>query len=204
MTQTGTQSPGAVRDRPFARGHWREALLCLMFALSLLSLASQSAMALQDDPCAGFSWNVAHERALFATAPESLTAGRDATSTPVLMPDRLYELRLGSQSQVALLVPPGKKVIPEGSFAGMARLRLQAETYRVSVDQSLWIDVVADGRMIESADFQGRAGCLAPHKIVQYSLPAGQELLLQLSAGVGPRARLTITRADAGPTTPRP
>ncbi len=171
------------------------------FAVLTLSLAAHGALAQQQDPCAAFSWNIAHERALFATAPQALNAGRDAASTPPLEPDRLYDLQLAPQGQVAWVLPPGKKSIPEQGFAGMARLRLpQPGTYRISVDQSLWIDIVADGQMIESVDFQGRAGCIAPHKIVQYTLPAGRELVLQLSAAGGPRARLTITRADSGST----
>jgi len=183
---TPVQSPRRRRAQPWA--------------LLTCSLAAHCALA-QQDPCAAFSWNVAHERALFASAPQALSAGRDAASSPPLEPDRLYELQLGPQSQVAWVLPPGKKSIPEEAFAGTARLRLQQPgTYRISVDQSLWIDIVADGHMIESADFQGRAGCVAPHKIVQYTLPAGRELVLQLSAAGGPRARLTITRVDTGST----
>jgi hypothetical protein len=59
----------------------------------------------------------------------------------------------------------------------------------------VWIDIVADGKMIDSADFQGRAGCQAPHKIIQYSLAAGRELLLQLSGAPSATVRLTITAA---------
>jgi hypothetical protein len=144
-----------------------------LLALLALGLAARCALA-DEDPCARFSWNIAHERALFATAPVSLAAGRDASSTP-----------------------PGKKTSIEGAHAGLARLRLQQPgVYRVSVDRAAWIDVVADGSMIESADFQGRPGCLAPHKIVQYSLPAGRKLVLQLSAAAGLRLRLAITHVD--------
>jgi hypothetical protein len=171
--------------------------LCVLL---VLGLAAGSALA-QEDPCAKFSWNIEHERALFATAPEAVAAGRDAATTPLLVPERLYQLQLAPQDHVALALPPGKQPKPDGAYAGMARLRLQQPgTYRVSVDQPLWIDVVADGKMIESADFQGRPGCLAPHKIVQYSLAAGRDLLLQLSGAVSPGARLTITQVDAGTT----
>jgi hypothetical protein len=163
-----------------------------------IGLAAGSAFA-REDPCAKFAWNIDHERALFATAPEAVAAGHDAASTPLLAPERLYQLQLAPQNQVALMLPPGKKTSTDGPYAGMAHLRLQQPgAYRVSVDQSLWIDVVADGKMIDSADLQGRPGCLAPHKIVQYSLPAGRELVLQLSGAVSPRARLTITPVDAG------
>jgi hypothetical protein len=171
--------------------------LCLMLTIGL---AAGSALA-QEDPCAKFSWNIERERALFATAPEAVAAGRDAATTPLLAPERLYQLQLAPQDRVALALPPGKQTKADGAYAGMARLRLQQPgTYRVSVDQSLWIDVVADGKMLDSADFQGRSGCMTPHKIVQYSLPAGRDLVLQLSGAASPGARLTITQADAGST----
>jgi hypothetical protein len=168
---------------------------CLVLALGL------AASALAQDPCAKFSWDIAHEHALFATSAQSLTAGHDVQSAPLLASNRLYELQLGAQSQVSMALPSGKKSIPDGAFAGLAQLRMtQAGTYRVSMDQPAWIDVVADGKMIDSADAQGRAGCAAPHKIVQYSLPAARELVLQFSAAANPRVRLTITRVEAAPT----
>lgn len=160
-----------------------------------LSLAAGVALA-QDDPCARFSWNVEHERALFASVPRAVAAGHEAASAPRLEPDRLYRLQLCAACQVTLALPPGKNPASDSSYAGLARLSLQQPgSYWVSPDQSAWIDIVADGEMIDSAGSQGRPGCVAPHKIVQFSLPAARELLLQLSGAASAGVRLTITAA---------
>ena len=182
----------------------RRARPCLLLALALVvALAAQSAIADQDDPCAGFSWNMARERALFAAAPQSIAAGRELKSTLLLTPDRLYELQLGEQGQVSMPLAPGRKSVGDAGYdgqaryAGLARLQLpRAGSYRISLDQPAWIDVLADGKMLDSSGFQGRPGCLAPHKIVQFALPAGPQLLLQFSAATVPRLRVTITHAD--------
>lgn len=181
------------RERPHS-GRW------LTLGLMTLALATQLARS-DEDPCAGFSWNVAQERALFASAPQSVTAAvtaaRDAPSAALLAPGRLYQLQLAPQRQVRMRLPPGKKTQSEGGYAGLARLQLtQAGAYRVSLDQGAWIDIVADGQMIGSSDFQGRPGCTAPHKIVLFLLPAGHELLLQVSAASGPMLRVAITPVE--------
>jgi hypothetical protein len=187
---------------PLNRVRW--ARLCQLLALTLAAaLAAQNAIADQDDPCAGFSWNVARERALFAAGPQSIAAGRELKSSPLLTPDRLYELQLGEQGEVTMPVAPGRKSVGDAGYegharyAGLARLQLpRAGSYRISLDQAAWIDVLADGRMLDSSGFQGRPGCLAPHKIVQFTLPAGPALVLQFSAASAPHLRVTITQAD--------
>jgi hypothetical protein len=171
----------------------RHARLCALLALGL---AARTASADQD-ACTGFTWNVVRERALFASAPQSVAAGREPGTTPLLAAERLYELKLGQQGQVTMLLAPGKQSIIDGAYAGLARLQpQQSGAYRISIDQSAWIDVVADGHMVDAAAFQGRPGCLAPHKIVQYLLPAGRALLLQFSAAAGPHLRVAITHVD--------
>lgn len=158
-----------------------------------LGAAARAALA-ADDPCSGFRWDVGHEHALFATVPERVSAGKDAESAPALALDRLYELALTPQQQVAFVVSPGKKMSADGASAGLARLRLTAAgDYRVSLNQGFWVDIVADHQLIASSDFQGRRECDAPHKIVVYSLPGGRDLILQLSGSAGSGVRLTIT-----------
>ncbi len=164
-----------------------------LFALARLTMAA-------DDPCAGFSWDVQHERSLFATEAAPVAAGKDVASAPWLVPDRLYQLALTPQQQVTFAAAPGRKAPVEGSSAGLARLRLSAATQlRVSIDQGFWIDVVADHQLIAAKDFQGRRGCQAPHKIVAYSLPGGQDLIVQVSGTIGSTVRLAITPDSAAP-----
>jgi hypothetical protein len=58
--------------------------------------------------------------------------------------------------------------------------------------------VVADGQLLPSKDFQGRPDCSAPHKIVEFVLPSGKDLLLQFSNGVNRTVRVTITPSAPG------
>jgi hypothetical protein len=51
--------------------------------------------------------------------------------------------------------------------------------------------------MLHSTDYQGAAGCNAPHKVVQFLLPAAQDLVLQVSGMPSVHARLTVTFAPA-------
>jgi hypothetical protein len=161
----------------------------------LLSFAAATTASFAgDDPCTGFRWDIQHEHALFATAPESVSLGKDVGSSPTLMVDKLYELALAPQGQVTFAASPGKKGPVDGASAGLARLKLPAAgDYRVSLDRGFWVDLVTDHSLVSATDFQGRPGCDAPHKIVVYSLREAYDVVLQLS-GAGSRVRLTITR----------
>jgi hypothetical protein len=64
--------------------------LYLTAACMLGGVAQAAGAAQADDPCAGFTWNVSQERALFATEAESVAA--DTSSAPLIEPDRLYDL----------------------------------------------------------------------------------------------------------------
>jgi hypothetical protein len=173
-----------------------------VLAAIVVAVIASGSVAAAEDPCAAFSWDVTHERALFAMAPESAVAGREVSPAPLLMLERLYELRLAPQGVVTYAVSPQKQRPVAGAYGGLAHLKFdRSGTYRVSLDQGLWIDMVTEGKLIASSDFQGRPGCRAPHKIVQYVLPAGQDVLLQLSGGHDGRVRITITRSDDAPAT---
>jgi hypothetical protein len=167
------------------------------FAAAVLA-GTVSAPALAADPCTGFKWDVSKEHALFGGSAVSLPAGRDAASAPTIALDRLYELKLTPQDQVAFALPPGKKMLTDGAYAGLAAFQVNAPgAYRVSVDVPFWIDVVADGKLVGTKDFQGQRGCDAPHKIVEYELAASQPFVLQVSGSTKAMVRLTVTRSPA-------
>jgi len=58
-----------------------------------------------------------------------------------------------------------------------------------------WVDVLAEGSPIRSQDFQGRRGCDAPHKVVEFVLPAATRLTLQFSGDASSTVRVAISRA---------
>jgi hypothetical protein len=93
---------------------------------------------------------------------------------------------------------PGKSIPADGAFAGLAVFQVAAPgTYRIATDEPFWIDVVLDGQLIASKDYQGAPGCRAPRKIVEFDLPAAKHLVLQLSGASSASTLVTITRTPA-------
>jgi hypothetical protein len=147
------------------------------------------------DPCEGFNWNVAHERAVFASVATALTAANASGPAPSLAVDKLYDITLTPQDKVSFVLAPAKKVLADGAFAGMVKLHIPSPgKYRVSMSEGFWIDVIADGKFAPTDDFTGAHECRAPRKIVQYSLPAG-DLVLQFSNTNSASVRVTVTAA---------
>ena len=168
-----------------------------LLALLALPLAPTRAA---EDPCAAFSWDVHHERELFREQPVDIASGRAFADAPVVTPDRLYELELRAQPEVSFAAPPSRTWPMEASYAGMARLTVDsAGVYRFALDQPAWVDVVVNGAVLKSLDFQGRPGCSAPHKIVEFALPAGKSMLLEFSASVTPSIKVTVSRSPTQP-----
>lgn len=165
----------------------------LIFATTLALLAGP---VLAADPCDGFSWNVAHERAVFATSASPVTAATAPGVAPTLEPDHLYEVTLAPQDKVSFAMAPAKKALADGAFGGLLHLHVPvAGQYRVSMDNGFWIDVIADGKFAATDDFTGSHECHAPRKIVMYTLPAGSDLTLQFSGANSPTVRVTLTAA---------
>lgn len=148
------------------------------------------------DPCASYSWDVSQERALFAAQAVTLQTGNDAKLAPTLMANRLYALKLAPQPSVSFMVPPSKKVPIAGGFAGVFVLQVSASgVYRISGDSAFWVDVIAAGKLLETKDYQRQKGCNSPHKILEFELPAGVPILLELSSASSADVRVSITAA---------
>jgi hypothetical protein len=168
---------------------WRALLAVSTLAIAMLSAPVHA------DPCDASSWNVSHERALFATPPTAVTAATAAGPAPTLAVDQLYEISLAPQDKVRFVLPPEKKVLADGAFAGIVTLHIpSAGKYRVAMSEGFWIDVISDGKFAATDDFTGMHECRAPRKIVQYALPAG-DLALQFSNTSSASVRVTVTAA---------
>jgi hypothetical protein len=164
----------------------------------MLLLSGATIAAAADDPCTKFKWDVTQEVALFSKPAEPVTAGHDLASAPVMKAQKLYEVALSPQEGVKFVLPPAKRGLPDGAFAGLVHLQVPAAgSYRVSLDQGFWVDIVGDQKFVESTDFGGASGCSAPRKIVIYTLPAGADLVLQLSGAAKDHVRVTLTPGPA-------
>src|ERR1700761_1593509 len=78
-----------------------------------------SAPAAAGDPCASFAWNVTHERAVFATAAQAVTAASAGSGAPTIQVDKLYDIALTPQDKVSFVMSPAKKALADGAFAGI-------------------------------------------------------------------------------------
>jgi len=147
--------------------------------------------------CKDFSWDAHQERAIFASQPHTMQAGKAPAAAPLIQPDHFYALQLAPQPQVQFEAPPGKSMLADGAYAGVVKFTVpQAGSYRVSLDLPFWIDVIADGKLLPTQDFQG-SRCDGPHKMVEFVMPAHQQLWLQFSGSTSPQVHVSITRAPA-------
>jgi hypothetical protein len=128
-----------------------------------------------------------------------LAAGQTLAASPPILTDRLYELELKMQADVTFPATPGKQSESDGAYAGLVKLTISTPgTYRLSLDQAVWVDVIENGTVIRAHDFQGRKGCNAPHKVVEFLLPAGSPITLQFSGSSVAVVKVTVTRSPGG------
>jgi hypothetical protein len=165
-------------------------------AAVLVCLTACDALAETPPACSRFSWNVRHELEIFAGPATQPGAAATATTPVRIGVDTLYALALQPHDRVGLVHAPGEPVSGDGGHAGLAGFRVaRTGHYRVTVGSSLRIDIVGPDGLIDSAAFQAIPGCPLIYKIVEFLLPAGVDLVVQLSGSSSPRAQLAITRA---------
>lgn len=170
-------------------------LNCFRCALLATAWFTSTVFAAEPDPCTKFTWDVSRELAVMRQLPQATLAGtKPGADIPQLDPDRLYDFKLAAQSTVTFQVKPAKPALDDSSQAGLARFKVaHAGRYRVSITSGHWIDIVDGTQVLKSRDFQGQRGCERPHKIVEYELPAGHELTLQLSGSTQAQVLVAIT-----------
>ncbi|HEX7712240.1 MAG TPA: homogentisate 1,2-dioxygenase [Sphingomonadaceae bacterium] len=114
--------------------------------------------------------------------PATLTIGRAVDATLVHTPDVRYPVRPEQ---------PGGSVAYGGLFAFTVA---EAGTYRVALGSGAWIDVVKDGKAIESTAHGHGPDCSGVRKVVDFPLQPGS-YTLQVAANGQAQLPLLVTRA---------
>jgi hypothetical protein len=163
---------------------------------------ASSAFADEADGCQKFAWDVSHEVAVMKQTPAPVTAGtKPGAQAPEVKLDKPYELKLSPQSGVTYSAQPMKPTLNDSALGGLVRFHTgKAGLYRVAITTGHWIDVVNGDTPIKSKDFSGSRECPRPHKIVEFELPANQELVLQFSGATDPTVIASITPVAASPS----
>ena len=95
----------------------------------------------------------------------------------VLLPGRGADVRLRPIAEVHFLVPPAKAP-PAGTYAGQFSFHVDKPgTIRVALGNGGWIDVVRDGKALESTGHGHGPECSNIHKIVDFAVTPGNYLL---------------------------
>lgn len=127
------------------------------------------------------------------TSPTTGTALANTTdlNAVVLTPGKAFRAALHHTGDVTYALrpnEPGGKV----SWGGMVAFDAPAAgTYRVMLGVRAWLDVVHDGKALDSVHHQHGPACSGIGKMVDFSLPAGRSVI-QLSGSGKPEAEIMV------------
>ena len=171
----------------------RTGQLCHFIALMLVGSASLHCAAWAE-PCGSDS--TANARAAQPGAVLARAAAPNNILAPTLFVDRLYRLTLLPRDKMTFPVTPDEKTLLSGGYAGLARLRIaRAGVYRISVSQPIGVAVEVHGDFINPMS-SSVPPCAEFPESLEYSLPRGANLFLEISGARVSNVQLTITRAS--------
>jgi len=172
------------------RGRRRVGARTIVAASVIAALWVGTAAAAEGTGCAAFKWPVNKEQALFAD--KSIQAAQSGMTLPTL-PQGGIALALTDTGDVKFAMPPAGK--PKDGAVKAAVLSIgtvpKAGTYQVTLSGEAWIDIIQDGKFVDSADHSGATGCDAVRKIVRFDLAAGP-LEVQVSRASAASLNLAI------------
>lgn len=133
--------------------------------------------------------------------PRAIAAAtKPGPQSALLELDKLHELKLAAQGSVTYALKPAKPTLNDSAQGGLVRIRVgKAGLYRISITSGHWIDVIDGNEFVKSKVFQGSRGCSRPHKIVEFELPAGKDLVLQFSGSADPAVIVAVTAVNTSP-----
>jgi hypothetical protein len=152
---------------------------------SLLMLAATPAFAEDAKVCSKFAWPVHHELDLLRAPPPEGASGAMLAAAPVAV-----SLKLATG---VTLPSPSEKPTDAKLFAGFVTLPAPAAgDYLVSLSGEAWIDVLQDGKPVESYSHSGDPNCPGMRKSVRFTLTA-KPVTIQISNGPEDHILLAVT-----------
>ncbi len=161
-------------------------------SLALIALLiAAPAFAQEPVGCDKFKWSLDHERTLLASASQTLSGGEmqkpiDAAAMATIVPF----------ADAHLPMAPERAPKASDSYAGFLRVSALPKpgTYKITLSQGAWIDVVQDGHALKSITSSGATGCDGVRKSVKFELSAAP-FIIQLS-GTTAHAIAVVVTAD--------
>ena len=162
-------------------------LFCALAAL----LIAAPALAQEPVGCDKFKFNLDQERALLNG--DDVANVKTGDSAPL---SRALSVALVPFASAGLPVAPERPPKSASSFAGFVRFAAvpQPGSYKVTVSDVAWIDVVQDGALQKSSAFSGALGCPGVRKSVIFPLNAAP-FTVEISGVTAPSIRLAVTPA---------
>jgi hypothetical protein len=156
----------------------------LLILLALLVAAP--ALAQEQAGCDKFKWPLERERALLGQAA-ALPSGSESAVTSAA------KVALVPAAEAKLPVAPSRESKP-GTYAGFVRYAALpgAGTYRVTLTDNAWIEVVQAGQLLKVEEFSGVHGCAGLRKSVKFKLSAAP-FVVMLSGMATPEIGVVVT-----------
>ena len=147
------------------------------FLAVIAFLIAVPAFAQEPAGCDKFKWSLDRERTLLASA--SATKSGDELASTLTSPVKLALVPL---ADARLPMAPERTPKSATSYAGYIRFSgaPQPGTYRITLSEDAWIDVIQGGHLVKSNASSGATGCDGLRKSVKFDLTSAP-LIIQLS-----------------------
>lgn len=152
-------------------------------------LLAAPAFAQEPVGCDKFKWPLEHERTMLAN-PTVVASGSN-----VLQPlAAALRLTLVPFADANLPMAPERAPKSPDSYAGFVRVAgvPKAGTYRITLSEAAWIDVIQAGAALRAAAHSGATGCDGVRKSVKFELGSGP-MIIELSGTTAHAVGLVVT-----------
>ena len=158
-------------------------------ALVALLLAAP-AFAQEPVGCDKFKWPLDRERTMLAN-PVVVVASGSEVQQPLAA---ALMVTLVPFADANLPMAPSRAPKSPDSYAGFVRVSAlpRAATYRITLSEGAWIDVVQDGHDVKSSAFSGAMGCDGVRKSVKFELTAAP-FIIEISGTIAHASAVVVT-----------